>query len=741
MPAAIRSLVNGLNPVVSASRNDARDGDIIQLDHVGAPGTTYAWSLTYTPEDRDRNNSAAVLAGDIFGIGPVTFTIDNQGAYLVCLVVDAGLPTQSIQYVRIRFLTKFGKFSLVAAGERRDGTGIIPVDISPDGWADDQNYNLNHLAAFLQSVSSSGRIIYVDANRGKDNNNPQDDPTIAESFADFSTITAAILAAETDADFNGGIPPSSYQPMVIAIRPGFYQEDVTLKPYIHLIGWPSSGGGVGQNPDHSRVVTVRCANAGGPPAGTHTANLPNAGEYCMVSGIVFENTGATTNALLRKIGLGDVYLLNCELLQTGGGAPNQGAGISVERGRAFLDHCRVVQQDVFTSTSSAFEVTTSVGNTARLIAHQSDFVGTSIGTLDRLQNGGATGLFSDCGFEQIGVDPASVGIQTWSEDVYFDGCTFEIASPGITDAIEANPDLAGTPGDLFLRVRNCVVGTNDNPPTSYFGISVDDTNVVGTASLFLGSSEYGTITTTPGVVVRALTLGTSLYYDDTISGLGVNTVQEAIDLLSGGAAPADATYLTLAVNATLTQERVLTPIGGELVGTDNGPNNTYTLGLATTAVVPGSYQRANITVDANGRVTAAADNLGLMSYSRESAIPIGAVIIPPFNINNFDIINITSFTFAGGGTGPVQIYIDQPLGLAPGSAFVDVLVGAPGLGTSILAAAYDISALPANSLVAPTMGAGPFSFAAGDIITFQVTWNVIPLTGDGLVISLTGVPG
>lgn len=49
-------------------------------------------------------------------------------------------------------------------------------------------------------------------------------------------------------------------------------------------------------------------------------------------------------------------------------------------------------------------------------------------------------------------------------------------------------------------------------------------------------------------------------------------------LATAGVAPKDAQYLTLAVNATLTNERVLTP-GAGLTGADGGAGNTYTLAI------------------------------------------------------------------------------------------------------------------------------------------------------------------
>lgn len=72
-----------------------------------------------------------------------------------------------------------------------------------------------------------------------------------------------------------------------------------------------------------------------------------------------------------------------------------------------------------------------------------------------------------------------------------------------------------------------------------------------------------------------------------------------------------ATFLVLSSEPTLGAERVLTPASGQLVGTDAGANDAYTLGLADTTVVPAAYGAAtktvSFTVDSKGRLTAAAE--------------------------------------------------------------------------------------------------------------------------------------
>lgn len=301
MAASIRSTLyqtpggSVVGPVlVDTSRDDLRSGYQVKCESV-FDANTYAWTLAYTPDSAGpvsgsgsdftgTPSSAALLPPEGSASKSCKFNVDWNGSYLIRLVTDAGLPTESTTFVRFRALTLFGSLKLTAAGERRDQTGVVPVDASAKGWAEDANQNMLRLLSLVRRNAVSGRVLYVDANRGRDNSADQNDPDNivrfpgpdsanrdatgiripAIGFADFSSITDAIAYAQA-AVARGEPALSLDNPYIINVAPGLYEENLNVPAGIYIIGSPSgySGvfptsltGGVNLNPEVVRIRTV-----------------------------------------------------------------------------------------------------------------------------------------------------------------------------------------------------------------------------------------------------------------------------------------------------------------------------------------------------------------------------------------------------------------------------------------------------------------------------------------------------
>ena len=368
MPASIRTTVynapggSQVGPVLTdQSRADLRRGyQIIALSVHQA--TTYSWSLVDTPDsvgpaaaNPDNFEGTPSTAGLLPPEGATSqtckFNVDWEGPYLLRLIVDAGLGTESTQFIRLSFLTQFGDLKLPAAGERRDEDGNVPVDAPPDGWAQLQNQNHQRVLAILRRVSTSGRVLYVDANRGRDNSADQSDPNNivrfpgpdgsfpnetgirmqAEAFADFDSINDAIAYAMA-APSRGEPAPRQTDPYVIYIQPGYYEEDLNISAHVHLLGQGPAPIVLGLQAGpmafdmESRTVVVRTANAGG---ATHTFDPQDGPDTSQVilQNLFLENTANTTTPVLDQ--RGGLVLLDGTVVYQRGNHVNQGSAMDV----------------------------------------------------------------------------------------------------------------------------------------------------------------------------------------------------------------------------------------------------------------------------------------------------------------------------------------------------------------------------------------------------------------------------
>ena len=472
MAATIQSLRNGITPVVGASRDDYVLGDTVLLTCTD-PHTTYSWVIAFAPD-----GSAASLASPTLQT-PGSFTVDVEGPYLIQLTVDAGLPTEDRQEVRLRALTDFGQLNLVAAGERRDDGGIVPVDIDVEGWANEQNYNLVTLKDFLKPIVQSGQVLHVDSNAGS-----------AQGYGDYSLVQDAIDFAVTQT-------PSSSSQWIVLVRPGTYTEDVTFAPWVHVLGYP----GVPAEEDSFGVQVV----------GSHTANL--ASGKCIVGGLSLNTTASTTTPVLTKSGAGSLRLMDSRINSEGVSA-TQGPALDVTAGTVDAVGC------VLTHTGG--------GATDRVAVVQS-------GTASTLE-------MYDCRLSgPIGLDvnPAEAAntMVTRVTRCQILANEYPVRTNGFDFEVRESV-LDGNTSPLF-RVHPSGGALTSNVTVGIFYTTVDSieyevTGVVGTTTLNMGAVEYTGLTFPGGAVSaqNATVQSTSNFYDNTLSGLTAENVQDALDELA-----------------------------------------------------------------------------------------------------------------------------------------------------------------------------------------------------------------
>lgn len=146
------------------------------------------------------------------------------------------------------------------------------------------------------------------------------------------------------------------------------------------------------------------------------------------------------------------------------------------------------------------------------------------------------------------------------------------------------------------------------------------------------------------------------------------TTHRLLTSAAGGAAPSDAEYVTLAVNATLTNERVLTGTANQITITDNGAGSTVVLSLPQSIATSSTPTFASLTLTGASSLTlgTASTNTGAIilknsTNANNTTIQAGAAgaalvfTLPTTDGNNGEFLQtdgngVMSWAAAGGGT-------------------------------------------------------------------------------------------